>query len=44
MLMVAAGDLEALTPEWRELIRGYDLAVLAPELSASSVLGARDAP
>ena len=39
-----SGDLEALTPEWRELIRGYDLAVLAPELSASSVLGARDAP
>ena len=39
-----SGDLEALTPEWRELIRGYDLAVLAPELSASSVLGAHDAP
>ena len=39
-----SGDLEALTPEWRELIRGYDLAVLAPELSPSSVLGARDAP
>lgn len=37
-------DLEALTPEWRGLIRGYDLAVVAPELSASSVLGARDAP
>jgi hypothetical protein len=37
-------DLDALTPEWRELIRGYDLAVVAPELSPSSVLGARDAP
>lgn len=42
--LLRSGDLEALTPEWRELIRGYDLAVLAPELSASSVLGARDAP
>lgn len=39
-----SGDLNALTPEWRELIRGYDLAVVAPELSASSVLGAHDAP
>ncbi|MNS75191.1 hypothetical protein D3C72_1086950 [compost metagenome] len=37
-------DLEALTPEWRRLITGYDLAVVAPELSASSVLGAHDAP
>ncbi|ATC33020.1 hypothetical protein CA606_12170 [Caulobacter vibrioides] len=37
-------DLEALTPEWRALIRGYDLAVVAPELSASTVLGARNAP
>ncbi|WEJ99785.1 MAG: hypothetical protein P0Y59_23260 [Candidatus Sphingomonas phytovorans] len=37
-------DLEALTPEWRALIRGYDLAVVAPELSASTVLGVRDAP
>jgi hypothetical protein len=37
-------DLEALTPEWRMLIRGYDLAVVAPELSASSVLGVHDAP
>ena len=37
-------DLEALTPEWRALIRGYDLAVVAPELSASTVLGAHDAP
>jgi hypothetical protein len=37
-------DLEALTPEWRALIRGYDLAVVAPELSASTVLGAQDAP
>lgn len=37
-------DLEALTPEWRRLIRGYDLAVVAPELSASSVLGVHDAP
>ncbi|WP_143754991.1 hypothetical protein [Caulobacter sp. BP25] len=39
-----SADLEALTPEWRALIRGYDLAVVAPELSASTVLGARDAP
>lgn len=37
-------DLEALTPEWRALIRGYDLAVVAPELSASTVLGVPDAP
>jgi hypothetical protein len=39
-----SADLEALTPEWREVIRGYDLAVVAPELSASTVLGAQDAP
>jgi len=39
-----SADLEALTPEWREIIRGYDLAVVAPELSASTVLGVRDAP
>lgn len=37
-------DLEALTPEWRDLIRGYDLAVVAPELSPSTKLGAHDAP
>ena len=37
-------DLEALTPEWRALIRGYDLAVVAPELSASTKLGDHDAP
>jgi hypothetical protein len=37
-------DLEALTPEWRALIRGYDLAVVAPELSASTILGVHDAP
>ncbi|WCM25462.1 hypothetical protein NDN01_15545 [Sphingomonas sp. QA11] len=37
-------DLEALTPEWRALIRGYDLAVVAPELSTSTVLGVHDAP
>jgi hypothetical protein len=37
-------DLEALTPEWRALILGYDLAVVAPELSASTMLGAHDAP
>jgi len=39
-----SADLEALTPEWRELIRGYDLAVVAPELSASTLLGPLDAP
>lgn len=39
-----SNDLDALTPEWRELIRGYDLAVVAPELSASSKLGADYAP
>jgi hypothetical protein len=39
-----SADLDALTPEWREIIRGYDLAVVAPELSASTVLGAQDAP
>ena len=39
-----SADLEALTPEWRALIRGYDLAVVAPELTASTVLGAHDAP
>lgn len=41
--LLRSADLEALTPEWRELIRGYDLAVVAPELSASSILGAQDA-
>lgn len=35
-------DLDALTPEWRELIRGYDIAVVAPVLSASTVLGGRE--
>ncbi|WP_436031027.1 hypothetical protein [Caulobacter sp. LjRoot300] len=39
-----SADLEALTPEWRALISGYDLAVVAPELSASTMLGAHDAP
>ncbi|ATY31040.1 hypothetical protein [Sphingomonas psychrotolerans] len=39
-----SADLEDLTPEWRALIRGYDLAVVAPELSASTVLGSHDAP
>jgi hypothetical protein len=39
-----SADLEALTPEWRALIRGYDLALVAPELSASTVLGSHDAP
>ena len=39
-----SGDLEALTPEWRALIRGYDLAVVATELSPSSLLGTQDAP
>ncbi|MFZ0267320.1 hypothetical protein [Caulobacter sp.] len=39
-----SADLEALTPEWRALIRGYDLAVVAPELSASTVLGVHAAP
>lgn len=37
-----SADLEALTPEWRALIRGYDLAIVAPELSASTVLGAQN--
>lgn len=37
-------DMDALTPEWRELIRGYDLAIVAPELSASTKLGADVAP
>lgn len=36
-------DMEALTPEWRELIRGYDLAVVAPELSPSTKLGTHEA-
>ena len=39
-----SADLEALTPDWRRLILGYDLAVVAPELSASSVLGTNEAP
>ena len=39
-----SADLEALTPDWRRLILGYDLAVVAPELSASSVLGVNEAP
>ena len=37
-------DLEAFTPEWRALIRGYDLAVVAPELSPSTKLGDRGTP
>ncbi|MNT61704.1 hypothetical protein D3C72_1993640 [compost metagenome] len=37
-------DMQALTPEWRDLIRGYDLAVVAPELSPSTKLGANVAP
>jgi len=36
--------MEDLTPEWRELIRGYDLAVVAPELSPSTKLGPPDVP
>jgi hypothetical protein len=39
-----SADLEALTPEWRALVLGYDLAVVAPELSASTLLGIHDAP
>jgi hypothetical protein len=39
-----SGDLEALTPEWRELVRGYDLAVVAPELTASIRLGTVEHP
>lgn len=35
-------DMDDLTPEWRELIRGYDLAVVAPELSPSTKLGPPD--
>ncbi|MCF7750729.1 hypothetical protein KQ945_08225 [Bacillus subtilis subsp. subtilis] len=37
-------DMEALTPEWRDLIRGYDLAIVAPELSPSTKLGSDYAP
>jgi len=37
-------DMDDLTPEWRELIRGYDLAVVAPKLSPSTKLGGADAP
>ncbi|TFW14132.1 hypothetical protein EGY25_02690 [Brevundimonas intermedia] len=39
-----SADLEALTPEWRAIIRGYDLAIVAPELTASTKLGADYAP
>ena len=35
-------DMDDLAPEWRELIRGYDLAVVAPELSPSTKLGPPD--
>lgn len=35
-------DMDDLTPEWRELILGYDLAVVAPELSPSTKLGPPD--
>ncbi|WP_411851517.1 hypothetical protein ACLB90_02760 [Stenotrophomonas sp. LGBM10] len=37
-------DMKDLTPEWRELILGYDFAVVAPELSPSTKLGGHDAP
>ncbi|MFG6109193.1 hypothetical protein [Stenotrophomonas nematodicola] len=37
-------DMDALTPEWRELIRGYDFAIVAPTLSPSTKLGADAAP
>jgi hypothetical protein len=33
-------NMEGMTPEWREIILGYDLAVVAPELSPSAKLGA----
>ncbi|VXB72556.1 hypothetical protein [Brevundimonas sp. G8] len=39
-----SADLDALTPEWRDIIRGYDLAVVAPELTASTKLGADYVP
>jgi hypothetical protein len=31
--------LASAPPEWRELALGYDIAILAPAFTASSVLG-----
>lgn len=37
------GVLASAPPEWRELALGYDIAILAPTLTASSVLGVEKA-
>lgn len=36
--------LATYTPEWRQLVLGYDLAILAPSLTATRFLGAHEAP
>lgn len=38
--LLRSKDLDAPTPEWRALIFGYDLAIVAPALSPSTKLGA----
>ena len=38
--LLRSKDLDAPTPEWRALIFGYDLAIVAPTLSPSTKLGA----
>lgn len=35
-------DLVSAPQEWRDLVLGYDIAILAPTLSATSVLGAEE--
>gem|GEM_PF-5705597 len=39
-----AGGLASAPSEWRNLALGYDIAILAPTLTATTVLGAIDAP
>ncbi|WBO22905.1 hypothetical protein [Sphingomonas abietis] len=34
-----SGPASDMTAQWRELIRRYDIAVLAPELTPSSLIG-----
>lgn len=39
-----ADGLASVPAEWRQLALGYDLAILAPTFTASSVLGVAAAP
>lgn len=34
--------VSSYTPEWRQLVLGYDIAILAPALTGSSLLGAQE--